>query len=63
MFLPVTNKMRIIGGKRKLITESLIPNFLFVHTTERMIRKYVGTPGSVFFITIISPTKTKTAVR
>ena len=34
VFLPVTNKMRIIGGKRKLITESLIPNFLFVHTTE-----------------------------
>ena len=27
VFLPVTNKMRIIGGKRKLITESLIPNF------------------------------------
>lgn len=57
VFLPVTNKMRIIGGKRKLITESLIPNFLFVHTTERMIRKYVGSPGLSFLHHYYIPNK------
>lgn len=57
VFLPVTSKMRIIGGKRKLITESLIPNFLFVHTTERIIRKYVGSQGLSFLHHYYIPNK------
>ena len=30
VFLPVTNKMHLVNGKRKCITESLIPNFTSV---------------------------------
>lgn len=42
IFLPIGSRIRIIGGKKKRTTESLIPNFLFVHSTEENLRDIIG---------------------
>lgn len=62
VFLPVTNKMHLVNGKRKRTTESLIPNFLFVHSTERLMRKYVGSPDLKFFHHYYIPNKDENGI-
>ena len=57
VFLPVTSKMRLVDGKRKFITESLIPNLLFVHSTEKTMKNYVGSPALSFFHHYYIPNK------
>lgn len=38
---PTHEVVKIIGGKRRCITESLLPNLFFVYATERELRRYV----------------------
>lgn len=42
VFLPTIKKMRVLGGIKKQIEVSLIPNSLFVHSTETNMKRYVG---------------------
>lgn len=44
VFLPTITRMRIIAGRKKRCTESLISNFLFVRSTEETLRRYIGCP-------------------
>lgn len=62
VFLPMTNKMHLVNGKRKCITESLIPNFLFVHSTERLMKKYVGCPKLNYFHHYYIPNKDENGI-
>ena len=57
VFLPVTDKVHLVNGKRKHTTESLIPNFLFVHSTEQRMKRYVGSPDLRFFHYYYIPNK------
>lgn len=40
-FYPTTKVVRLVNGKRKEITESLLPNMFFVHGTEAQIQSFV----------------------
>lgn len=40
-YYPTQEVVKIIGGKRRCITESLLPNLFFVYATERELRRYV----------------------
>lgn len=42
VFLPTIKKERVLGGIQKQIEVSLIPNSLFVHSTETNMKRYVG---------------------
>lgn len=42
VFLPTIKKERVMGGVKKQIEVSLIPNSLFVHSTEAEMKRYVG---------------------
>ncbi len=42
VFLPTVSRVRIVAGKKKRSTESLIPNFLFVHSDEQTLRDLLG---------------------
>lgn len=55
VFLPMTNKMHLVNGKRKCITESLIPNFLFVHSTERLMKKIRRLSQAELFSSLLHP--------
>ena len=48
-FLPIIDRMRLVKGKRVRKKESLIPNFLFVLSTEVELQKYVGSKDLSFF--------------
>lgn len=49
VFLPEQEKCFICKGKRVHKQESLIPNFLFVKSTEREMKKYIGKEPLEFF--------------
>lgn len=49
VFLPVQEKCIVQNGKRKNKQVSLIPNFLFVKSTEAEMKKYVGKGELGFF--------------
>ena len=49
VFLPVQDKCIVQNGKRKNKQVSLIPNFLFVKSTEAEMKKYVGKGKLGFF--------------
>lgn len=40
-FCPVRRQERVVGGSRKTVTVSLIPNMLFVHGTEEHVQAFV----------------------
>lgn len=40
-FLPTLSSVTLIDGKRKIITESRIPNILFAYGTEKELKQYV----------------------
>lgn len=42
VFLPTIHKISIVNGKRCVKTASLIPNLLFVKSTEETLKKYIG---------------------
>lgn len=42
VFLPTIKKERVMDGIKKQIEVSLIPNSLFVHSTETNMKRYVG---------------------
>lgn len=48
-FLPMQEKCFMLNGKRKKKQVSLIPNFLFVKSTEMEMKKYVGKGELDFF--------------
>lgn len=41
VYYPTHEVVKLIGGKRCRVTESLLPNLLFCHATERELRRYV----------------------
>lgn len=49
VFLPIEQKVYVTNGKRKYKKKSLIPNFLFVHSTEEKMKNYIGKPGLEYF--------------
>ena len=40
-FYPTTNVVKLIKGKRKVITESRLPNIFFAYGTEEQLKEYV----------------------
>ena len=48
-FLPLTEKSYICRGKVRHKQVSLIPNFLFVKSNEKEMKKYVGKGDLTFF--------------
>lgn len=48
-FLPTTERVRLLRGVRRKFRESLIPNFLFVRSTEAVMKSYIGRPPLDFF--------------
>lgn len=47
-FLPTITRVRLVNGNKKHIVESLTPNFLFVRSDERTMRRYCGQPPLTF---------------
>lgn len=41
VYYPTHEVVKLIGSKRRCVTESLLPNLLFCHATERELRRYV----------------------
>lgn len=60
VFLPMKEKCCILNGKRKTKQVSLIPNFLFVKSTETEMKKYVGKGELDFFHHYYVPHKDET---
>lgn len=48
-FLPLKDVYRLLNGKKYLIQVSLIPNFLFVKSTELILKQYVGKAPLTYF--------------
>ena len=40
-FYPTTNVVKLIKGKRKVVTESSLPNIFFAYGTEEQLKEYV----------------------
>ena len=40
-FYPTTNVVKLIKGKRKVVTESRLPNIFFTYGTEEQLKEYV----------------------
>ena len=40
-FYPTTNEVKLIKGKRKVVTESRLPNIFFAYGTEEQLKEYV----------------------
>ena len=40
-FYPTTNVVKLIKGKRKVVTESRLPNIFFAYGTEELLKEYV----------------------
>ena len=40
-FYPTTDTVKIIKGKRKVVTESLLPNIFFAYGTEEQLKSFV----------------------
>lgn len=40
-FYPTTNVVKLIKGKRKVVTESRLPNIFFAYGTEAQLKEYV----------------------
>lgn len=40
-FYPTVNIVKLVNGKRKVVTESRLPNIFFVHGTEEQIKTFV----------------------
>ncbi len=40
-FYPTTNVIKLVKGKRKVVTESRLPNIFFAHGTEEQIKSFV----------------------
>lgn len=40
-YMPTTEKERVVGGKKKTIVTSLIPNIFFVYGTEEAVKAFV----------------------
>ena len=40
-FYPTTNLVKLIKGKRKVVTESRLPNIFFAHGTEEQLKSFV----------------------
>lgn len=49
VFLPMQEKHYVCNGKRIRKMQSLIPNFLFVKSTEEEMKKYIGKEPLEFF--------------
>lgn len=49
VFLPMQEKHYVCNGKRMRKMQSLIPNFLFVKSTEEEMKKYIGKEPLEFF--------------
>lgn len=53
-FYPTTEVVKLIKGKRKIITESRLPNIFFAYGTEEQLKSFVydnvNLPSSVFII-------------
>lgn len=53
-FYPTTNVVKLIKGKRTVVTESRLPNIFFAYGTEEQLQEYVydnvNLPSSVFII-------------
>lgn len=60
VFLPMKEKCCILNGKRKTKQVSLIPNFLFVKSTETEMKHYVGKGELDFFHHYYVPHKDET---
>lgn len=60
VFLPMKEKCCILNGKRKTKQVSLIPNFLFVKSTETEMKNYVGKGELDFFHHYYVPHKDET---
>lgn len=57
VFLPLTPYETLVRGKRHIILRSLIPNFLFVHSSELILKDLVGRPPLEFFHHYYVPNK------
>ena len=40
-FYPINNVVKVINGKRKIVTESLLPNIFFAYGTEEQLKTFV----------------------
>lgn len=56
---PTHEVVKIIGGKRRCITESLLPNLFFVYATERELRRYVFDNVRLPYLVFITVTTTR----
>lgn len=57
VFCPQWMQERTFGGKRKKVLVSLLPNMLFVRSTNRVLRNFVGVPPLTFFHHYYQPYK------
>lgn len=62
VFLPEVIRLRKADGREVRKVESLIPNFLFVKSTEATLRNYTGAPGLEFFHHYYVPHKDKKGI-
>lgn len=49
-YLPMRRKAKMIGGKRRYVTEPLLPNFLFVYATPEIIKTYSKDSSLLHFL-------------
>ncbi len=56
-FLPTIARVRLRNGKKRRVIESLIPNLLFVKSTEKELKKYIGQPPLEFLHHYYVPNK------
>ena len=49
-YLPLHYKSKIVKGKRRVVSESLLPNLLFVYTTPEVIKTYSKNHSHLTFL-------------
>lgn len=57
VFCPQWFQERTVGGKRVKKLVSILPNALFVRSTQRVLHQYIGTPPLTFFHHYYQPYK------
>lgn len=49
-FIPFHRTLKVIQGKRRLVTESYLPSFLFVYTSPEVVEQYVSATPELSFL-------------
>ena len=54
-FYPTINSVKLINGKRKVVTESRLPNIFFAHGTEEQLKLFVYDNVNLPFLRFYNP--------